>query len=346
MLESKNLHVAYGDVEVVKDVSFSLMKGEIACLLGSSGCGKTTILRTIAGFEKPRVGKIRVNGITVADPYLQVAPERRNVGMVFQDFALFPHLSVEDNVGFGLRNMSASERQKRIDSLIELTGLEHICKRFPHQLSGGQQQRVALVRAMAPRPDVLLLDEPFSSMDVELREQLASEVRDILKYDDITAILVSHNQMEAFAVADKIGVLREGRMEQWDTSYRLYHNPQSHYVASFIGEGVFIKGRICGEAQVETALGVISGRLSQSLPTGTYVDVLIRPDDIIHDDHSEKTARVIKKAFRGPQFLYTLGLDAGEILLSLVPSHHNHALNSAIGFKLEIDHLVVFESDT
>ncbi|MDO8789122.1 MAG: ABC transporter ATP-binding protein, partial [Sulfuritalea sp.] len=221
ILDVDHVSHAYGQQAVVRDLSFDLAQGEIACLLGSSGCGKTTMLRLIAGFEMPSAGSIRLNGVTIASEKTQVPAEARRIGMVFQDYALFPHLSIADNIGFGLGKESAPARRRRIDEMLELIGLAQHGERYPHELSGGQQQRVALARALAPQPHLLLLDEPFSNLDVELRERLSLEVRDILKRAGMAAILVTHDQNEAFAVSDMVGIMREGRIEQWDTPYNL-----------------------------------------------------------------------------------------------------------------------------
>jgi iron(III) transport system ATP-binding protein len=232
--------------------------------------------------------------------------------------------------------------KERLDELIELFALEKHTKKYPHQLSGGQQQRVALARAMAPRPGVLLLDEPFASLDIELREQLARELRSILKQDGITTIMVTHNQLEAFAMADIIGVMGDGKLRQWDTAFNLYHEPKTSYVANFIGEGVFIKGEVINSIEVKTDIGNIKGHTPHNLEKGKKVRVLIRPDDILHDDDSKVTAYVRGKAFRGAEFLYTLETQNGLYLQSLVPSHHDHPMNEPIGIKTEIDHLVIF----
>ncbi|MBB5214246.1 ABC transporter ATP-binding protein [Parapusillimonas granuli] len=223
-----------GLVPVVRDLSLGLEKGAIGCLLGASGCGKTTVLRAIAGFEPLRAGRILLGGAVLSEPGRQVAPEHRHVGMMFQDYALFPHLSVEKNIAFGLRKRPKAWREQRVKELLALTGLEGSAQRYPHELSGGQQQRVALARALAPEPELLLLDEPFSNLDVDTRERLAFEVRDILKKTGHTAILVTHNQAEAFAIADKIGVMQAGTIVQWDTPYGLHHHPVNDYVADFI----------------------------------------------------------------------------------------------------------------
>ncbi|MFP5505208.1 MAG: ABC transporter ATP-binding protein, partial [Gammaproteobacteria bacterium] len=231
LLEVEAIEVRYGAVTVVQALNCQLGQGRIGCLLGPSGCGKTTVLRAIAGFEPVTAGEIRLGGRVVSRSGWVVPPERRQVGMVFQDFALFPHLTIAANVGFGIRDLSAAQRDARVNELLELVGLGAYAKVYPHQLSGGQQQRVALARAIAPRPSLLLMDEPFSSMDVELREQLAREVRGILRHEGITAVLVTHDQLEAFVMADEIGVMHGGRLEQWGSAYDLYHRPASRFVA-------------------------------------------------------------------------------------------------------------------
>lgn len=341
-LAIKALSAALDGRPVLKDIAFSLCRAGIACLLGPSGSGKTTLLRCIAGFERPQQGQIRINGREVSGPACYVPVEQRRVGMVFQDYALFPHLNVADNITFGLKKIHASQVKRRLDELIGLFSLADYADRFPHSLSGGQQQRVALARAMAPRPGLLLLDEPFASLDVELREQLARELRRILKQDGITAVVVSHNQLEAFAMADVIGVLQAGRLLQWGAAFELYHQPNCRAVADFVGEGVFIPGRVVNGREVGTEIGPIRGRRPLDLRPGAPVHVLIRPDDILHDDNSRMTAYVKDKSFRGATFLYTLETKSGLRLLSLVPSHHDHPLNAPLGIRPEVEHLVVF----
>ncbi len=343
-LEIQNLSVQYGQHLAVDTVSFSLTQGEIGCLLGPSGCGKTTILRTIAGFEKPNAGLVNLHSKTVSKPGWALATEKRNVGMVFQDFALFPHLNINDNIGFGLRQYNQQQRQTRIDSLLALIGLQSHQYKFPHELSGGQQQRVALARAIAPKPEILLLDEPFSSIDIETREQLAKDVRSILRQENITALLVTHDQMEAFAVADQIGVMNNGHLHQWDTGYKLYHEPCDLFVADFIGQGVFINAEVIDTNTIKTDLGLTQTNLDhQEFPVGSQVNLLLRPDDIIHNDNSSRQAKVIDKAFRGAEFLYTLELDGGAKALCFAPSHHNHQINEAIGIELDLSHVVMFK---
>jgi iron(III) transport system ATP-binding protein len=349
LLELRNIRHAYGRQVVVSGLSLTLRKGEIGCLLGSSGCGKTTVLRCIAGFEPIRTGEILLNGVTVSNDNICLPPEQRHIGMVFQDYALFPHLTVAANIGFGLHRMQKKERASRVAELLQTVGLADASSRYPHELSGGQQQRVALARALAPRPDLLLMDEPFSNLDVSLRERLSLEIRDILKSQNATAILVTHDQDEAFAIADEIGVMQHGEIQQWDTAYNLYHKPANRFVANFIGQGVFLPGKVLDSHHVEIELGVLKGDISHKCTTdchlcreGYPVDVLIRPDDIVHDDASPVQAAVVHKAFRGADILYTLRLPGGSTALSLVPSHHNHAIGEKIGIRLAADHVVAF----
>jgi iron(III) transport system ATP-binding protein len=331
-----------GGQTTLADVSFTLEKGRIACLLGPSGCGKTTALRCIAGFEPVSAGSIHLAGAVVSSPGHLLAAQERHIGMVFQDYALFPHLDISANIGFGLHKWSKPLRQQRIVEMLETVGLSDLSKAWPHQLSGGQQQRVALARALAPKPELLLLDEPFSNLDVDLRERLSVEVRTILKQQATTAILVTHDQNEAFAIADEIGLLHQGKIQQWGSAYQLYHEPANRFVADFIGEGVFVPGRVTGAAQIELFLGTVEAALPPGCQVGEQLDVLIRPDDIIHDDHSPTVATVCAKAFRGASFLYSLQLENGNKVVSLVPSHHNHALGEKIGIRLEIDHVIAF----
>lgn len=346
-LELNDISVSLGGTPIVHNISLALSTGDIGCLLGPSGCGKTTLLRAIAGFESITGGQIQIAGDSVSQPGKLLPVEKRQVGMVFQDYALFPHLSIRDNIAFGLQGWSREEKKKRINSLAAMLHIDELLDAYPHRLSGGQQQRVAIARAMAPRPRILLLDEPFASLDVELREQIAAEIRQILKADGITTILVSHNQLEAFAMADVIGVMRSGELMQWGNAFSLYHEPASAYVANFIGEGVFLPGTMLDNGDISTELGILPADThvdpaSENVIAGQRLSVLVRPDDVLHDDDSEFTAKVLSKAFRGASYLYTLALPSGAQILSLVPSHHNHEVGSQIGIHLEMDHLVTF----
>lgn len=354
-IELKEISVRYEDLkapngvlEAVRNVSFAIQPGQIGCLLGPSGCGKTSILRAIAGFVGIDTGEIRIHGEIAATPSRSLAPNQRSIGVVFQDYALFPHLTVAENVAFGLtlgKRMASESLPARAKEMLELVGLADLGPRYPHELSGGQQQRVALARALAPAPRLVLLDEPFSNLDISLRERLAREVRDILKETGTTAILVTHDQHEAFAMADEVGVIFDGQLAQWGPPYAIYHEPNSASVARFVGEGALISGQQFGHS-VRTLLGELALKecCCNDCEHIGDVRVLLRPDDVVHDDASQLKAKVIRKAFRGADFLYTLQLANGEQILSLVPSHHDHALDEPIGIRLEADHVVTFGS--
>jgi len=332
----------------VDQVSLGLRAGEMGVLIGPSGCGKTTLLRAVAGLEPVTGGRIQLSGQVVSEQGRHVPAEQRRIGMVFQDYALFPHLDVGDNIGFGLAHWTRGAREQRVQDVLRLVGLTGSARRHPHELSGGQQQRVALARALAPQPQLLLLDEPFSNLDVDLRERLAQEVRHILKEAQTTALFVTHDQLEAFAIGDVIGVMSQGRLHQWDDAYSLYHRPASRFVAEFIGHGVFTPATLRMEGSqvvVHTPLGDLTDVAECPLP-GAFAagqcDVLLRADDIVHDDDAPVKAEILRKAFRGSEFLYTLRLASGETVLALVPSHHDHSLGEWIGIRAQVDHVVTF----
>jgi len=342
LLKVENISAGYGQERVVDALSFHINRGEIVSLLGPSGCGKTTALRAIAGFEPISDGQILIAGNLASAPGVTVPPERRSIGMVFQDYALFPHLTISENIAFGLKKMPAVDRKVQVEHLLDATGLRQMGDRYPHELSGGQQQRVALARALAPRPTLLLMDEPFSNLDIELRERLSTEVRDLLKAEGISGILVTHDQHEAFAVSDKVGVMRDGQILQWDTPYNLYHEPDNRFVADFIGQGRFIPGIVRSPDTFETELGLLRGNRCCTEAVGEKVEILIRPDDLVPDERGEIEAEVKDKAFKGAEILYTLELPTGTRLLSLFPSHHDHHLGDTVRVRMEAEHLICF----
>ena len=350
-LEVSQLQVAYAGrpQATVRDVSFGLPAGDIGVLIGPSGCGKTTLLRAVAGLEPVSAGVIKLAGEVVSSASVHLAPEARQIGMVFQDYALFPHLNIGRNVGFGIDHLARPARAARVAEVLELVGLAGQEERFPHELSGGQQQRVALARALAPKPRLLLLDEPFSNLDVDLRERLAHEVRSILKAAQTTALFVTHDQLEAFAIGDRIGVMHEGQLHQWDDAYTLYHRPATRFVAEFIGHGVFTPAVIRKTEQqmvVHTPLGDLTDVAECPLPSAYpdgQCDVLLRADDIVHDDEAPVKAEILRKAFRGSEFLYTLRLASGDIVMAHVPSHHDHKVGEWIGIRAQVDHVVTFK---
>jgi iron(III) transport system ATP-binding protein len=352
-LQVSQLQVRYAGQSqaAVKDVSFGLRAGDIGVLIGPSGCGKTTLLRAVAGLEPASGGQITLGGHIVSSAHASVPAEKRRIGMVFQDYALFPHLDVRRNVAFGIHDWPQAQRDARVAEVLEWVGLPETQHRYPHELSGGQQQRVALARALAPKPQLLLLDEPFSNLDVDLRERLAHEVRGILKAAGATAMFVTHDQLEAFAIGDMIGVMHEGGLHQWDDAYSLYHRPATRFVAEFIGHGVFAPATLIevnGQTVVQTALGELGNIAECPLPSAFesgQCDVLLRADDIVHDDDAPVKAEILRKAFRGSEFLYTLRLAGGQTVQAHVPSHHDHRVGEWIGIRAQVDHVVTFKRE-
>jgi iron(III) transport system ATP-binding protein len=318
LLDINAITCRYDDKVIFAGLSFGVAAGSIACLLGPSGCGKTTALRAIAGFEPVYAGSITLDGRTLSAPGMTLPPEQRQVGMVFQDYALFPHLSVAANIGFGLQQHGKADRQRITGELLDLIRLQDCAKAYPHQLSGGQQQRVALARALAPRPKLLLLDEPFSNLDTALRRSLSLEVRDILRQHGTTAILVTHDQTEAFNVADVIGVMAQGKLLQWGTARELYQAPQSPFVASFVSSGAFIRGELVAPGRLRTAFGEITLEAHDDLPTtpGASVDLLLRPWNVVLAESGPCSARIIAQQFQGAYTLTSLQLADGTVLAS------------------------------
>ena len=342
ILELKNIECQHRGQTVVQGMSCHINEGDLHCLLGPSGCGKTTALRAIAGFQPLHRGEIILNNERISYPGYTKAPEKRQIGMVFQDYALFPHMNVNQNISFGLRNKTEKEKQHAVEQMLEVVDLSGYGERYIHELSGGQQQRVALARALAPEPKLILLDEPFSNLDIEMRDRLSRDVRDILKSRGATGILVTHDQHEAFSFGDMIAVMNKGQILQRDSAYNLYHSPINRFVADFIGQGVFIEGTLTSHDTVETSLGRIKGDRAYEWDEGTKVELLLRPDDIVCDDNGELAATITQKAFKGAEILYTLQLEDDIEILSLFPSHHNHEIGEKVNLRLELDHMVAF----
>jgi iron(III) transport system ATP-binding protein len=345
---------------ILDDLSFELAEGEIACLLGSSGCGKTTALRAIAGFESLTAGRIELGGRCLSHqtpqatrPLCNVPTHQRRIGMVFQDYALFPHLTVAKNVGFGLQELSAGDKAQRVQKMLDLVSLSALAERYPHELSGGQQQRVALARALAPRPQLLLLDEPFSNLDVVLRESLAQEVRAILKHEGTTALMVTHDQQEAFALADNVGVMHQGQIEQWGKPHELYQRPSSAYIADFIGAGVLVAATALGAGFYRLDLGALGevrdiGGVAANLDAASHAAnlaegrVLIRPEQIVLDDNSPIKVTLQSLVFKGSHQLATLLSTNGTVLLAQLPSHFSAPVGLSLGIHLRLDAVAFF----
>lgn len=345
LLETRQLSVQFDHIAAVRQVDLRLGEGSIGSIIGPSGCGKTTLLRAIAGFVQPSAGEILLHDRIVSSAAHMLPPEQRRIGYVMQDLALFPHLDVSHNIGFGLQRVSRQQRRQRIGELLDLIGLPDKAQAFPHELSGGQQQRVAIARSMAPRPGLLLLDEPFSDLDPQLREELPRELRRIFREDGVTVLLVTHDQHEAFAMCDEIGVMHAGQLLQWDSAYTIYHEPVSQLVADFVGEGRLLSGQVTDTRHVVCALGRLCSASSLPQVNGAAVEVLFRPDDVIIDAESPVRARVIERTFRGSHFMYTLQMDT-EQLLCLAPSHLVHEPGELIGIRAVPEHVVTFPSAT
>jgi len=327
----------FGPETAVDDVSLSVYEGELLTLLGPSGCGKTTTLRLLAGLEEPTAGTVSLAGERVAGPDTFVSPDRRDAGLVFQDYALFPHLTAAENVAFGLSEADEAEREARVDELLDLVGLEGYRDHRPDQLSGGQQQRIALARSLAPEPEILLLDEPFSNLDISLRVEMREEVRRILKRTGVTAVSVTHDQEEALSISDRVAIMNGGQIEQVGKPESVFENPRSRFVADFLGRASFLSGRVQGSS-VDTALGAL-GFEQLNGPVDAYdgaaIDVLLRPDDLRAVPTSEASAdgHVAHRQYNGPSFIYRVDLDGGDTLRCL----HNHSETFEHGQPVAVD---------
>jgi len=342
ILELRSVSCAYEPTRpAVRDITFSAREGEILCLLGPSGCGKTTILRAIAGFEPVRSGEIFLSGRLVSSSNGTVPTEERHVGMVFQEYALFPHLRVADNIAFGLRALPRAERRRRVQEMLQLTGLEGFERRYPHELSGGQQQRVALSRALVQNPVVLLLDEPFSNLDPDMAGRMRQELHALLRRMKTTTILVTHDHDEAFAMADRIAVLNQGALEQMDAPEVIYHLPSTPFVADFVGQADFISGTV-QDGMVHTELGEFPNTLTCA--DGSSVVVMIRPDDIQLIPNKTASPRIVGRQFRGSENLYTVRLPSGQLVHSSESSTSVYQEGTAVELRVSATHTVLFPS--
>jgi iron(III) transport system ATP-binding protein len=341
LLELSNVTRRYrrGQPPAIDAVSLAVSRGEILALLGPSGSGKSTLLRLIGGFELPDAGTVAIDGRVVAGAGRAVPPERRGVGIVFQDYALFPHLTVEANVAFGLHALDRARRRERVQSYLELVGLPALARRYPHELSGGQQQLVALARALAPAPAVLLLDEPFSNLDADLRGQMREDVEKILRETETTVVFVTHAQDEAFGIADRVGVLLRGRLEQLDVPETIYHRPASPFVAEFVGAATFVAG-VVRAGQVVTDVGTFP--LDGAAAAEGEVDVMIRPDDVMFVPAADGDAVIVHRDFRGTETFYSLALPDGRRLYSSQPSWATAAVGDRVRVQIRLEHVVTF----
>ena len=342
VLELEDVTKHFGSEEVISELSLSVRDGEILTLLGPSGCGKTTTLRLIAGLEKPDTGRVRLECDDVAGNGRFVPPEERGVGVVFQEFALFPHMTARENVAFGLQEWTEEERDARVEELLDLVGLEAQADAYPDELSGGQQQRIALARSLAPEPEMLLLDEPFSNLDVDLRVEMREEVRRIIKEAGVTAVSVTHDQEEALSISDRVAVMNEGDIEQIDTPQEVFQQPESRFVAGFLGHASFLAGEVHADS-VDTAVGRVLRDDVNGLAThydGTHIDLLVRPDDVtaFPATDAETNGTVVYRRYLGPTVLYRVELDTGETIECM----HNHSdqidLDERVAVRVTADH--------
>ncbi|MBE2268959.1 MAG: ABC transporter ATP-binding protein [Anaerolinea sp.] len=327
-LECRDLTKHYGATPVLHGVSLTVRAGAITALLGPSGCGKTTTLRLIAGFEFPDSGTITIKGRVVADSRARIPAEDRRVGMVFQEYALFPHLSVGDNIGFGLKG-AAGTKKARIDEMLNLVGLAEMGDRMPHALSGGQQQRVALARALAPQPDILLLDEPFSNLDAALRSQVRADVRTILKAAGMTCVFVTHDQHEALSLADEVAVMFDGRIAQIAPPHVLYHAPVDRNVAAFVGESNFLPGLAEGSSVLCPL-----GRLPLVEPAHGRVFVLVRPEAVLLGERGIN-AQVLWREFYGHDQRVGLKLDDGKRIVARTSADAVYEPGEVVGLSVK-----------
>lgn len=324
----EDISLQFDRTNILSNVSFILQSNETACLLGGSGCGKTTLLRVIAGLEQAYSGSIHLNGKCLLSKNTYVDANLRKIGFVFQDYALFPHLTVAQNIAFGLNK--DGKHKEQLQNMLALVELESYANKYPHQLSGGQQQRVAIARALAPKPQLLLLDEPFAHLDVHLREQLAVDLRHLLKQQDIMALMVTHDQQEAFAFADYIGVIHDGKLEQWGSPAEIYQSPQSRYVANFIGEGTVLQKRL------------LPASIQQQLPENIAAnqDILFRPEAFELVEQSDTAITIEYSTFRGSyQSVYcTLAETQAKIMLHR-PNHETVVAGDKIFIQLNPKHV-------
>ena len=337
-LDIHGLSVNYEDRAVFKALDLQVGSDELLCLLGPSGCGKSTLLRAIAGFQPIASGEVKLRDRVLVNDKVSVPAEQRHIGMMFQDIALFPHLNVVENLEFGLFNLSSTERSHRVNELIRRVGLSGLEQRYPHQLSGGQQQRVALARAIAPKPSIVLLDEPFSGLDASLREELVPEIAQLLKREGIGAILVTHDQTEAFSFADKIAVMHKGSLVQVASPYEIYHQPKTKFVAKFTGGGSLIELDKSNAMHAKLVSGVISTAQFETAST-----LFIRPEEILINPDSEVKGVITQRRFQGSHTLYEIQLDDGQSILSLSLENQHLSLEDSVGLVYNSNSPALFE---
>ena len=347
--EIKNVDFNVGGKAKVKNVSFSIEKeGDVICLLGPSGIGKTTILRTIAGLEKIKKGSIKLNGKTLSSENINIEPENRNVSLAFQDNSLFPHYTVEKNILLGSeRNKEKNEKKLTLKEIVDLLDIFHILNKYPHEISAGEAQRASLARSLITQPDLLLLDEPLSNVDQSFKEEIQVRLKKILNQLKITTIIVTHDSYEAFYLGTKCGIILNQQLKQFDDPYKVYHFPNSVEVVNFLNRGILIPAKVTGKNTLENwDLGTIEGNFIKEYPKGANVQLLLQPEDLEHDDKSNLKLEVVDRKFRGTNFIYTLKTPSNTLIPVFVHSHHihQHEVDEKFGIKrpIHIDHIVCF----
>lgn len=338
-LSIRNLACQYDQQTILESLSLHVEPGQIVCLLGASGCGKTTLLKAIAGLLPLSAGEMCLNGVTIDNGQHWLPPELRNIGMIFQDYALFPHLTVADNVGFGLKGLSQQEKQHRVAEMLDLVHLSAFAQRYPHQLSGGQQQRVAIARSLAYKPDLLLLDEPFSNIDTQVRHELIGEIRKLFKAQGVTAIFVTHSREEAFAFADKMAVMNHGVIEQYGTASELYYQPSSKFVADFLGGGSYLPATRLSESEFETQLGVVEAQAQQPIELNARCELLLRPQHIQISAAEKSSIHILEQQFMGDHCRYVIESNGSQLLAS---SSQALSVGQSVSVKVDTQGILAF----